>query len=89
MVNGFGITLDGSVHIYLTGNGFASIRGAREFMSQKTGTMVRLFQPQTPMTPSPSMTCAVGVLSYVLQEGLREAKPSLMQAIKYFFKEYF
>ncbi len=89
VVDDFGVTLDESLHIYITGSGFASIRGAREYISQKTGAVARLFQPQTPMTPSPSMTAVVGVLSYVLQEGTRTARPSLLQKIKQFFKEYF
>ncbi len=89
VVDDFGVTLDESLHIYITGSGFASIRGAREYISQKTGAVARLFQPQTPMTPSPSMTAVVGTLSYVLQEGTRTERPSLPEAIKQFFKEYF
>lgn len=89
VVDDFGVTLDESLHIYITGSGFASIRGAREYISQKTGTMARLFQPQTPMTPSPSMTAVVGVLSYVLREGTRTQRRSFLQAIRQFFKEYF
>jgi len=89
VVDDFGVTLDESLHIYITGSGFASIRGAREYISQKTGTIAKLFQPQTPMTPSPSMTAVVGTLSYVLQEGTRTEKPTLPEAVKQFFKEYF
>jgi len=89
ILNGFGITLDESVHLYMTGAGFSSIRGAKEYISQKTGSAARIFQPQTPMTPSPSMTSVVGTLSCALGEGLQDTRMTAGQAIRRFFKEYF
>jgi cell division protein FtsA len=85
----FDVEPDSHVQLYMTGDGYTKVRGAREFFSQRMGLTVRVFSPKSPVLTAANAVTSEALLMQVLSPNGSGQKGTFLQNIVQNFKDFF
>lgn len=85
-LHGMDMQLGPRAVFYLTGGGFAMMRGAREFLSGILQKPVRITESRSSKLNTPMYASALGLMDEVIERKQREVEPGLGDIISSFFK---